>query len=483
MTAWHAARALLAALAVAGLPVVPGAALAKCTVGKMAELPVTMTAMKPMVAAKINGADALFVADSGAFYSLITPASAAAFNLELRSAPGRIMITGIGGTSNALLTTVKDFTLANIPLTNVDFIVGGNDPGSGAVGYLGQNVLKVGDVEYDLANGMIRLLRPQDCRRSMMAYWVQPSQSFSVIDIEDATPVEPHTQGVAYLNGKRIRVIFDTGATTSLLTLRAASRAGVTPETEGVVPAGFTRGIGTGASTTWIAPFASFKIGDEEIHNTKLRIGDLRLEDSDMLIGADFFLSHRIYVANRQRKLYFTYNGGPVFNLEREPAEGTTLEAASAESSLQSEQPTDAAGFARRGAAFAARNNYTQAIADLTRACEMDPSQPQYFYDRGVARLNNSLPTLAMSDFNETLKLKPEHVGARVARADLRVEARDRNGAITDLDAADKAAAKEADIRLQMGNTYARAGSLGPRSISSRCGSTRTTATGARPTS
>jgi tetratricopeptide (TPR) repeat protein len=149
-----------------------------------------------------------------------------------------------------------------------------------------------------------------------------------------------------------------------------------------------------------------------------------------------------------------------VFNLEREPAEGTTLEAASAESSLQSEQPTDAAGFARRGAAFAARNNYTQAIADLTRACEMDPSQPQYFYDRGVARLNNSLPTLAMSDFNETLKLKPEHVGARVARADLRVEARDRNGAITDLDAADKAAAKEADIRLQMGNTYARAGSL-----------------------
>ena len=36
-----------------------------------------------------------------------------------------------------------------------------------------------------------------------------------------------------------------------------------------------------------------------------------------MLIGADFFLSHRIYVASSQRKLYFTYNGGPVFNLAR----------------------------------------------------------------------------------------------------------------------------------------------------------------------
>jgi hypothetical protein len=41
--------------------------------------------------------------------------------------------------------------------------------------------------------------------------------------------------------------------------------------------------------------------------------------DVDMLIGADFFLSHRIYVANSQRKLYFTYNGGPVFNLTAEP--------------------------------------------------------------------------------------------------------------------------------------------------------------------
>ena len=38
-----------------------------------------------------------------------------------------------------------------------------------------------------------------------------------------------------------------------------------------------------------------------------------------MLIGADFFLSHHVYVANSQRKLYFTYNGGPVFNLTTTP--------------------------------------------------------------------------------------------------------------------------------------------------------------------
>ena len=32
-----------------------------------------------------------------------------------------------------------------------------------------------------------------------------------------------------------------------------------------------------------------------------------------MLLGADFLRSHRVLVANSQRKLYFTYSGGPVF--------------------------------------------------------------------------------------------------------------------------------------------------------------------------
>ena len=460
-------RVLLAALVLLGLSGTQS--LAACKIGRLAELPVTMTNMKPMVSAKINGADELFVADSGAFFSLITPASAAALNLKTHAAPVIIVLEGIGGKSNGLVTTVKDFTLANIPLTNVDFIVGGNDPGSGAIGFLGQNVLKVADAEYDLANGVIRLMRPDDCRRSMMAYWAQPGQTFSVIEIGDATPQNPHTTGIAYVNGKRMRVLFDTGAGTSILTLRAADRAGVTPETAGVILAGFTRGIGQGAIKTYIAPFDSFKIGDEEVHHTNLRIGDIRLEDSDMLIGADFFLSHRIYVANKQRKLYFTYNGGPVFNLKPtttpeipETPEQSVAAADQPDDKTPSDQPTDAAGFARRGSAFASRNNFPQAIADLTRACELNPNEPQYFYDRGVARMGNRQPLLAMGDFDRTLELKPEHVAARVARADLRVAGRARADAITDLDAADKVAAKEADIRLPMGNIYARAGAFEP---------------------
>ena len=38
-----------------------------------------------------------------------------------------------------------------------------------------------------------------------------------------------------------------------------------------------------------------------------------------MLLGSDFFLAHHIYVAYSQDKVYFTYNGGPVFDLNALP--------------------------------------------------------------------------------------------------------------------------------------------------------------------
>jgi hypothetical protein len=45
-------------------------------------------------------------------------------------------------------------------------------------------------------------------------------------------------------------------------------------------------------------------------------VGDLKsFPFVDLLLGADFFLSHRVYIASNPRGVYFTYSGGPLFNL------------------------------------------------------------------------------------------------------------------------------------------------------------------------
>ncbi len=70
---------------------------------------------------------------------MLTPASAQQYQLRLDygRVPG-LYVRGIGGSAGAAVTTVKTFTVFKVPLHNVDFIVGGSEPGKGTVGLLGQ---------------------------------------------------------------------------------------------------------------------------------------------------------------------------------------------------------------------------------------------------------------------------------------------------------------------------------------------------------
>lgn len=461
--------ALLLSCAVSAAPA-PGT----CTIERWAQLLVTMDGTRPLVHAAINGTDAVFLADSGMFYSSLTTAAASQFNLTLHPAPFGYEVRGVGGAARPYLTEVKSFTIFGVAVPHVQFLVLPNDLGNGEAGILGQNVFRISDVEYDLANGVIRMVHARDCKNLVLAYWANGTDlAVSEVDIAFGTPLQPHTRGVAYANGVRLRVMFDTGASTSYMTLAAAKRVGVTPESPGVVYAGQGSGIGPNTRRSWIAPFASFKVGGEEVRNTHLRIGEGNLLEDDMLVGADFFLSHRIYVSNSQHKLYFTYNGGPVFDLRTttpprnaappQSAEAPSAEAPGAEATPTTKPPDnlDAAALARRGAASAGRHDYEYALTDLTRAIAMAPTVPDYYYERGQAYLGNRQPDLALADFDEAIKLKPDDVLALLARAELRAMRHEPAAALTaDLQAADHAAPRGSEERLHLGNLYQYAGNM-----------------------
>ena len=134
--------------------------LAACKMAKMAELPVTMMGLLPMIDAKINGKDVRFEVDSGAFYSLLGAASAAELNLKIKPAPYGMRIVGVGGATNPTVANVETFTPAGIPVHNMGFFISDSVRlGGGSVGLLGQNVFGVGDVEYDFANGKVRFIK------------------------------------------------------------------------------------------------------------------------------------------------------------------------------------------------------------------------------------------------------------------------------------------------------------------------------------
>jgi predicted aspartyl protease len=223
-------------------------ARAACSIASVAQLPVEMQNLTPLVAVSINGIETRLIADTGAFYSMLSPGKAAELKLPLDRAPDWLRgVSGFGGGSASVsVTRVKVFGLAGATLHNVEFIVGGNEFGYESAGLLGENLWSKYDAEYDLGHGVIRLFETHDCRKASMAYWADPTHDYSELDIESVEFNRFHIIGQASVNGSKIRVMFDTGASTSMLSQSAAARAGINTDDPAVRPGGWHHGIGRG---------------------------------------------------------------------------------------------------------------------------------------------------------------------------------------------------------------------------------------------
>ena len=431
---------------------------AVCKLERYAELPVTMAGTRPLVAGSINGVGAFFIADSGAFYSMLTREGAQSLKLRLQPLPSGLVVSGIGGAADARLASVGDFTLAGFGsrvFHNVQFVVVGNAFATEAAGLIGQNVLGHADTEYDLANGFIRLFHTRDCAGQPLAYW-SGSAAVAMVEIGYTSDWSPHLIGTAKLNGIRIRVVFDSGAARSMLSLKTAARAGVKPGDAEVLAGGLSSGIGRQLVETWLARFDSLDIGGEEVKNARLRLADIESPGgADMLLGADFFLSHRIFVAASQHRIYFTYNGGHVFDLSVTDAPEPSAASGAGDAA---QAPANAEGFRRRGAAFAARADYRSAIADFDQAIRLEPGNSQNYDQRAVARWRDHQTALAMSDFDASLTIKPDDIAAMMGRGALRLADNDEAGASADFDAVTRLAPGDASLGLRIAQSYVYSG-------------------------
>lgn len=326
-------RSALAAAALAAAALLaPAAAEAACSL-KTIDVPVEMQGLRPIVTAKIGGAPVKLLLDSGSFYNMLDSKFVAEHNLRpagrtvlgsrFKEAAATV-VTGVGGRQVASqIVTVPEVEFVGAKLPSQVFLSMPTAGEGETSGLLGQNFLHQLDDEYDLKNGKLKLVQATDCRGLGLAYWTQPNQTYSAAPIDRANGLNKRTATTVLINGQNMHAIFDTGSPTTFITRRAAARAGVETTATGVKEAGYTSGLDRDHIKTWIAPFASVKIGDEEIKNGLLRIGQTDAQDFDVLIGADFFLAHHVYVANSQDMIYFTYSGGPVFNVQAGDVEET----------------------------------------------------------------------------------------------------------------------------------------------------------------
>lgn len=324
----HRLAALAAVLAL-GLP---GGASAACKMLQIGEIPIAMRDGRPLIEATVDGQKALFLFDTGAWFSTLSAEGAKRLGLKTVR-EDRLTFVGVGGEVKASKAVTKEITLGNFVAKGAELFVVREFDDEEVVGVIGQLYFSRSDIEIDLAHQVVRLFQPEGCGNGLLAYWADgvgaaDLDSFALADGEFITSVA--------VAGKKLQAKLDTGAERSVLSLDTAVALGGGLNQPTTRDAGVWSGIGAGSLQAWTMPFESFAIGPETIRNARLVVADLeryaptttptgsligQKEDRPkMVLGADFFRSHRVYLARGQKRVYFTYNGGPVFQLTETPA-------------------------------------------------------------------------------------------------------------------------------------------------------------------
>lgn len=435
-------RALLALALCASLPL---PALAddgsKCKITVFARLPVVMQGDRASVPVTVNGKETRLWLDSGAFFNTMPKAKAVELGLSVGPPPVDLIVTGIGGEFTAEYAKVRDFGIGAGTLHNMEFIVGGSDSGNG---FIGANLLGIVDTEFDFAKGKVMLFRDSGCGHADLAYWAQ-GMAVGEMKLISAQENDHHIFGELSINGHTLRAMLDTGADTSIVSRRAAERAGIDLASPKVVASMKMSGVGAGSRKSWIARTQTISIGGEEIRNSPIRVIDNGDDwtDHDMLLGMDFFLSHHVLVSQTQRKIYLTYNGGPVFSASTDDEIGAMeTRAVGMGKALTETEPTTADQYAGRGSARLSRNDIPGAIADLSAAIKLAPARADLLASRASAYQRGGHPDFAEKDIEAGLVLAPHDHRLLARRARIRLGKSDRDGALADTDAAAAATPK-----------------------------------------
>ena len=320
--------ALLFASAVAAIAATSAVAGDKrCQLVKVAEWNLWQDHYRPIVDGAVNGQKVGILLDTGTFATFIRQAAATKLGLTLApvtSGHGRIdgiRSYGIEGERRSEGAYISELRIGDAVRKDWLARITPVDSGDDIAVVLGYEFFHQLDVEFDLAHNVVRLFEPKDCERASLAYWAKDAI---------AVPLEsgPRLQLWVAVNGKPLLAELETGTSVTVLSLEAATVAGLEPQSAGAAPGGCLGSRKNGLDT-WFAQLDSFSVGDEVIRQPKIRVTDLwrnmkadrtwsslprRLQGlADVVLGVDFLRAHRVYVAHSQSKLYFSYVGGTVF--------------------------------------------------------------------------------------------------------------------------------------------------------------------------
>jgi len=281
---------------------------ADCRVQALSTLPVGMVDSHILVTVAVNDVDATFILDTGAERTLMSEQAVRRLGLE-RDGWVASTIAGIAGIEqrpNALPRSLRlgGVTLRRRTLTGDTSVTVGPIPvneaaGQSVVGLLGRDFLVPFDLDLDLPARRLTLYDVRGCATGFLP-WTKP---YAVIP---ATMPAGNALVIRTLvDGRVMRTLIDTGASSSLITAPGMFRLGLTPEILARDPGGNGAGVGPAPVPMHLHRFAELRVGPDAIPDPPLWVASVHVVPIvDMLLGVDWLRSRHVWLSYATTQMF-----------------------------------------------------------------------------------------------------------------------------------------------------------------------------------
>jgi tetratricopeptide (TPR) repeat protein len=441
-----------------------------CTLMKVAELDIIANQSNSLlIPVLLDEKPSALVLDTGAFWSLLREGVIG--DLKSRNAP--IQMLGAGGGEIGQYVKLASMQIGAMRFKNAEFFVGSDaitdDERVG--GNLGANILKGFDLEIDPGRNKVNLFSPKRCEGSAV-YWPEIDATSIPFDFDDGWITIP-----VVLDGKPIRALLDTGASSSILNLLAAKKIfGLTPQSQGVESSDSALTLDGKKLELYKYQFKSLQIGDVTFanpwlnlsvnHNAREEKRNLGTKAPALILGMHQLRKLHLYIAYAEKTIYMSSVAGdaaadaekgivradlshkfrsPLDYKNAQPYLTSALDHLNKgefDAALQDLQhatnflPNDAEVRSLRGYVYLQKTMYSEAIDEFDRALTLDDSDAKTYFNRAVAYKNRNDFSRAHKDLAKAIELDPQIEDANFYRAAMYLQSGEILAAMPDLDRA-----------------------------------------------
>jgi hypothetical protein len=224
-----------------------------------------------------------------------------AYYLQLRTGAATRQLGGVAGVKLSTLAFADKFAVGGVPGDNIPLYLDPILP-PGADGTLSPDIKRF-DVDIDLMRGTFAFFSQKHCP-GQVVYWTK--SGFVVLPMQVLS--DGHVQMSVTIDGKKFDALVDTGARSSIISMRAVKKLGITEKSPDLKPLG-------DKETRYKAyeyPFKTLDFDGLTVTKPNLQVVSddfMPGQDTDLIIGISVLRRLHLYIAYGEQKFYITPAG------------------------------------------------------------------------------------------------------------------------------------------------------------------------------